>query len=306
MTRFRELLETIEARHGVRILHACESGSRAWGFASPDSDFDIRFIFVRTEPEYLAVEPAPDTIDLPIDGDLDAGGDGGAYELPPPTMENPYAPPVTSSAPAKDDIARQLEGIQYPLTLSFKILALASQATVTDATGRTVLHTKQKLLKFREHVEIWTDKSRSTVLAEIKANKVIDWSARYFSTDAHGVPIGSVGRRGWRSIWRAHYEVFNPGDNAPDFSIREENAGAKIADAVLGEIPVVSMLTGYFFHPRYLAARTDGTPAMRLTKQAAFWEGRFKIEKLSDLTPREELNLFLSFLMLVLLERKRG
>ncbi len=221
-------------------------------------------------------------------------------------MDNPYSPPAMPAAPPKDDIARQLEGLQYPLTLSFKILALASQATVTDASGRTILYTKQKLLKFREHVEIWTDSSRSTVLAEIKANKVIDWSARYHATDAHGGAIGSVGRRGWRSLWRAHYEVFNPNHDAPDFSIREENAGAKIADAVLGEIPILGMLSGYLFHPRYLAARADGTPAMRLTKQPAFWEGRFKIEKLGDLTPREELNLFLSFLMLVLLERKRG
>ena len=220
--------------------------------------------------------------------------------------ENPYATPAAPPALPKDDIARQLAGIQYPLTLSFKIFALASQATVTDATGRTVLYTKQKLLKFREHVEIFTDKSQSTLLAEIKANKVIDWSARYFSTDAEGKEIGSVGRRGWRSIWKAHYEAFNPGDNTPDFSIHEENAWSKVMDSFLGDIPIVGMLTGYFFHPRYLASRAGGPPAMRLTKQAAFFEGRFQIDKLTELTPREELNLFLSFLMLVLLERRRG
>lgn len=219
---------------------------------------------------------------------------------------NPYAPPATPPPFPKDDIARQLDGIQYPLTLSFKILALASQATVTDARGRTVLYTKQKLLKFREHVEIFTNDSRSTLLAEIKANKVIDWSARYFSTDANGAPIGSVGRRGWRSLWKAHYEAFNPGDDVPDFSIQEENAWVKVADSFLGEIPILGMFSGYFFHPSYLASRTNGGPAMRMTKQAAFFEGRFQIEKLADLTPREELNLFLSFLMLVLLERKRG
>lgn len=219
---------------------------------------------------------------------------------------NPYAPPPVPAFPATDDIARQLQGIQYPLTLSFKILALASQATVTDATGRTVLYTKQKLLKFKEHVEIWTDKSQGTRLAEIKANKVIDWSARYFFTDAKGAAIGSVGRRGWRSLWKAHYEVFNPGDNAPDFSIHEENAWIKVADAIIGDLPVIGMFSGYFLHPSYLASRADGTPAMRLTKQPAFWEGRFQIDKLADLTPREELNLFLSFLMLNLLERRRG
>ena len=43
---------------------------------------------------------------------------------------------------------------------------------------------------------------------------------------------------------------------------------------------------------------------MRMTKQPAFWEGRFQIDKLGEMTSREELNLFLSFMMLVLLERR--
>jgi hypothetical protein len=219
---------------------------------------------------------------------------------------NPYAPPAIPTVPATDEISRHLQGLQYPVTLSFKIFALASQATVTDASGRIVLYTKQKLFKFREHVEIWTDKSQGTRLAEIKANKVIDWSARYFSTDAQGGEIGSVGRRGWRSIWKAHYETFNPGDSNPDFSIQEENAWVKVADSFLSEIPIIGMASGYLFHPSYLATRTNGQPAMRMTKQPAFFEGRFKIDKLGEMTPREELNLFLSYMMLVLLERKRG
>jgi hypothetical protein len=208
--------------------------------------------------------------------------------------------------PAADDLSLKLSGVRYPLTLSFKILALASQATVTDAAGNTVLYTKQKMFKFREHVEIFTDKTRATRMADIKANKVIDWSARYESTDASGQPIGAVGRKGWRSIWRAHYETFNPGDNIPDFSIREENPGAKVMDSILGGIPVLGLFSGFLFHPRYLATRTDGTPAMRLEKKAAFFEGRFEISKVGEMTPREELNLILSFMMLVLLERKRG
>lgn len=219
---------------------------------------------------------------------------------------NPYTPPAFPSVPASDDISRQLHGIQYPLTLSFKVLALASQATVTDATGRTILYTKQKIFKFREHVEIWTDKSQGTRLAEIKANQVIDWSARYFATDTGGGEIGSVGRRGWRSMWKAHYETFNPGDDTPDFSIQEENAWVKIADSLFSEIPLLGLASGYLFHPSYLATRADGTPAMRMSKQPAFWEGRFQLEKIAAMTPREELNLFLSFMMLVLLERRRG
>ena len=136
--------------------------------------------------------------------------------------------------------------------------------------------------------------------------RVIDWSARYHSTDAHGGEIGSVGRRGWRSIWKAHYETFNPGDNSPDFSIHEENAWIKVADSLIGDIPIIGMFSGYFLHPSYLATRTNGGPVMRMTKQPAFWEGRFKIEKLGELGAREELNLFLSFMMLERLERRRG
>ncbi|MFT4176568.1 MAG: hypothetical protein QM627_07910 [Luteolibacter sp.] len=219
---------------------------------------------------------------------------------------NPYAPPATPPALPTDDISKQLAGVQYPLTLSFKILALSSQVTVTDATGRVVIYTKQKLFKFREHIQIFTDRTQSTLLAEIRANKVIDWSARYFATDAQGGQIGSVGRRGWRSLWKAHYETFNPGDDVPDFSIHEENPWSKVADSLLGEIPIIGLLSGYLFHPRYLASRSDGTPAMRMTKQPAFFEGRFKLEQLCEATAREQLNLILSFLMLVTLERRRG
>jgi hypothetical protein len=162
------------------------------------------------------------------------------------------------------------------------------------------------MFKLREHVEIFTDKSKSTHLADIKTRKVIDWSARYESTDASGQSIGAVGRKGWKSMWRAHYEVFNPGDETPDFSIREENPGAKVMDSILGGIPIVGLATGYLFHPRYLATRSNGTPAMRLEKKAAFFEGKFEITKVGELSAREELNLILSFMMLVMLERKRG
>jgi len=222
-------------------------------------------------------------------------------------MENPYATPETAIGPATDDISKQMQGLQWPLNLSFKILALASQATVTDASGRVVCYTKQKLFKFREHVEIFTDSTKATLLAEIKTKKVIDWSARYHFTDANGSDLGSVGRRGWRSIWRAHYEVFNPGDDNIDYSIREENAGAKFFDGLFGQIPVIGMATGYLFHPRYAATKTGGNIAMRMTKKAAFFEGKFEIEKLEpSLTPHQELNLVLSYMMMILLERKRG
>ncbi len=74
VTEIQQLLCRVEKDHDVRILHACESGSRAWGFASPDSDYDIRFIFLRPETSYLSVQDGTESIDLPLEGDLDAGG----------------------------------------------------------------------------------------------------------------------------------------------------------------------------------------------------------------------------------------
>lgn len=67
-------LKKIESINHVRILFAIESGSRAWGFPSPDSDYDVRFIYSRPQDWYLSLTPGRDVIELPIEGDLDING----------------------------------------------------------------------------------------------------------------------------------------------------------------------------------------------------------------------------------------
>lgn len=69
----QKLLE-LEQTQNIRILYACESGSRAWGFASPDSDFDVRFIYSRTTNDYLSIIDSSDVLGLPVDEVLDIGG----------------------------------------------------------------------------------------------------------------------------------------------------------------------------------------------------------------------------------------
>jgi len=67
-------LAAIRAEHWVRIPLAIESGSRAWGFPSPDSDYDCRFIFVRPIRQRISLWPMRDVIETPIEGDLDVNG----------------------------------------------------------------------------------------------------------------------------------------------------------------------------------------------------------------------------------------
>lgn len=69
-----ERLKYIEKQENIRILHAVESGSRAWGFASPDSDYDVRFIYVRPRDFYLKLESTRDVLEYPINDLLDING----------------------------------------------------------------------------------------------------------------------------------------------------------------------------------------------------------------------------------------
>ncbi|MDR3400978.1 MAG: nucleotidyltransferase domain-containing protein [Chthoniobacter sp.] len=73
-TRINAALARIEREENVEVLFAVESGSRAWGFPSRDSDFDVRFVFRRPIVDYLAVIPRRDVIETPIDGALDING----------------------------------------------------------------------------------------------------------------------------------------------------------------------------------------------------------------------------------------
>jgi len=74
----QERLNSIEQKHDVKIILAIESGSRAWGFASPDSDWDVRFLYVHREPWYFKVHAGRDVIETGIEqhplGELDING----------------------------------------------------------------------------------------------------------------------------------------------------------------------------------------------------------------------------------------
>jgi uncharacterized protein len=74
-TEIKNKLKQIEEQYKVKILYACETGSRAWGFPSPDSDYDVRIIYINEPDWYLSLSEGKDTIELMAnDGDLDITG----------------------------------------------------------------------------------------------------------------------------------------------------------------------------------------------------------------------------------------
>ncbi len=194
--------------------------------------------------------------------------------------------------------------MNYPLTLSFKLLAIASQIYVTDSSGHLIGYVKQKLFKLREAITMYADESQTQPLYEIRADRMLDFSANYHFSDSHGNQFGSIKRQGMRSLWSAHYDISV--GNAPAFVVREANPWVKVLDSLLGEVPVLGMFTGYFLQPAYSVTRTNGQDVMRLAKQPAFFEGRFVIEQHARLSEHEEVCALLGLMMVVLLERARG
>ncbi|TLS52720.1 nucleotidyltransferase domain-containing protein [Paenibacillus antri] len=72
--RIASQLDSIEKAHELKVLFAVESGSRAWGFPSVDSDYDVRFVYVKRPAWYLSIDEKRDVVEVPINDMLDING----------------------------------------------------------------------------------------------------------------------------------------------------------------------------------------------------------------------------------------
>ncbi len=192
-----------------------------------------------------------------------------------------------------------------PLILRFKLIALAPQVFVEDSNGRLLLYVKQKLLKFKEEVNVFTDEAQTQRAYGIKADRVIDFRARYTITSAAGQTLGAIKQRGMKSLWKAHFDVEDAFGREAYF-IEEENPWTRMLNGLIEEIPIIGALSGYILHPAYLVKRFDGTAVMRLKKQPALWEGRYAFTELQPVSDNDKQLLTLSIVMMTLLERSRG
>jgi len=195
--------------------------------------------------------------------------------------------------------------MNYPIDFTFKLLAIASQIYIRDAGGNLHGYVKQKLFKLKEDINVFADENQTRLLFNIKADRVLDFSAKYNFSDGSGRSLGSIKRKGMRSIFKASYEIYDERDSQV-MKINEENGWIKVVDSLIGEVPLVGMFTGYFFNPSYIVTRLDNTSIARLAKQPAFFEGKFQMTKLAEMQPDEETRAMLGLLTMTLLERVRG
>ena len=198
-----------------------------------------------------------------------------------------------------------MEKLQFPLQFTFKITTLSNDFTACDANGNTIAYIRQKMLKLKEEVQVFSDQSKSELNYTIRANKWLDFTANYAISNVNGQEIGSIARKGWNSIWKAHYEILNQ-NKQTEFVIREANPWAKIFDNMLGEIPFLGLLSGYLFHPAYIVYNSQNVQVVELKKLPSFWGRIFSVEKHQNINTAEEERIVLGLMMLILLERQRG
>lgn len=195
--------------------------------------------------------------------------------------------------------------LSFPIKFIFNITTFSNDFTATDASGKTVAFVKQKLFKFKEDVSVFENETKTNILFKINADKWIDFSTAYNFSDPGGKSLGKVARKGWASIWKAKYELIDQHQKL-QYHIREENAWVKVMDGVLGQIPILSIFTGYLFNPSYIVTNLDNKIVVRLKKEASFFGRKFEVSKLTDIDQDDEQRILLGLMMMILLERRKG
>ena len=198
-----------------------------------------------------------------------------------------------------------MNNIQFPVNFKFNIGTISNDFVATDAEGRTIAYVKQKMFKLKEDVNVYSDETKTDIIYKIKADRWIDFSAAYAFLDKEGKEFGKVARKGWRSIWKARYEIIDQ-DQRPQYTLTEENAWAKVFDGLLGEIPILGMFTGYLFNPSYIVADKEEKAIYRLKKSPSFFGRKFDLTKLEQSDSDDDVRIMMALMMMTLLERRRG
>jgi uncharacterized protein YxjI len=198
-----------------------------------------------------------------------------------------------------------MKNLQYPIKFSFKITTLSNDFTAQNASGHTIAYVKQKMFKLKEAITVYSDENKTQVLFTISANQWLDFSASYSIFDSNNKEVGKIARKGWRSMWKAEYDIVDQNSQL-QYKVQEANAWVRIADSVVGGIPIVSAFTGYLFNPTYKVTDTAGQVVVKLKKMPSFFGKEFQLTKVADIDQEDNERVVLGLMMMILLERRRG
>lgn len=192
----------------------------------------------------------------------------------------------------------------YPLHFQFKIGTIANDFIAKDESGQTICYVREKIFAWRDQIKIYSDESKANLLYELISDKLIDFQQTFTIKDHSGRIVGKVRRKTLRSLWRSTFRLINNEDNH-DHTIQEKNPWTKFMDGLFGEIPLIGILSGYFFNPAYLLSNNDGRVLFEIKKEPSFFGRRFTVHKLTSDNVDEE-RFVISLMLMVLIERSNG
>ena len=193
---------------------------------------------------------------------------------------------------------------QYPLNLLFKITTFSNDFTARDASGNTIFYVREKMFKLRDHINVFRDESKKEVLYDLVSNKIIDFQQTFTITNAQKQVIGKVRKKTFRSVFKATYYL-QDADGNHVYTIRERSATVRFFDSLFGELPLIGMLSGYVFNPKYVVVDLNGNELMEMSKKPSFWGRKFDIHKLTN-QPFNEEQVVLSLSLMIIQQRDRG
>jgi len=193
---------------------------------------------------------------------------------------------------------------RYPLNFLFKITTISNDFTAKDASGKTIFYVREKIFKLRDHIKVFRDESKKEVMYDFVSNKIIDFQQTFTMTNAQKQVVGKVRKKTLRSFIKATYHL-QDADGNHIYTIKERNAAVRVLDAFFDELPLIGMLSGYVFNPKYVVTDLQGNELMEMSKKPSFWGRKFDIRKLSN-QPFNEEQVVLSLALMVIQQRDRG
>ncbi len=197
-----------------------------------------------------------------------------------------------------------MKDLQYPLHFKFRITSLANDFSATDANGNSIYYVREKIFTWRDHIMVYRDESKAELIYELRSNKLIDFQQTFTISDNKGRVVGKVRRKSIKSLWRSTFNLMDSEDRL-DHTIKEKNPWVKLWDGLFGELPIVGMLSGYFFNPSYILRNDLDEPMFEIVKEPSFFGRKFKVNKLTDKEVDDE-RFVLSLMLMVLMERSNG